>query len=285
MSTTNFIKSSASGNVIFVPGIGSISEMSEKENHQLTTRIRQRIPFWARNWAAFALGLFFPPFAAFFSVNTFPVFGAALLLLFAFCDSVVVVSVVVVSVVVGAGDADASCFLACCSARSFCMTVGMWVSWKWRWHHSKNIFTEHMRSFENIRLSSSFSHFVCCITPPTAMDLLPKDLSQFHTKEYWNSFFQKRGKEAFEWYGEYRDVRSEFQKLIPKDAKILIIGCGNSEMSAEMYDDGKFLTARSCHTVTTSQLLPLTHARRHCTYTQHLQRLSCRLPRYHKCGL
>ena len=28
------------------------------------------------------------------------------------------------------------------------------------------------------------------------------------------------------------------RKAIPKDARVLIVGCGNSSLSADMYDDG-----------------------------------------------
>lgn len=32
------------------------------------------------------------------------------------------------------------------------------------------------------------------------MSLLPKTRKDFTQTEYWNSFFQKRGKTSFEWY-------------------------------------------------------------------------------------
>lgn len=31
------------------------------------------------------------------------------------------------------------------------------------------------------------------------MNLLPKSSEDFATKEYWNKFFQKRGRLAFDW--------------------------------------------------------------------------------------
>lgn len=31
------------------------------------------------------------------------------------------------------------------------------------------------------------------------MSLLPKTKQDFTQKEYWNSFFEKRGKQTFEW--------------------------------------------------------------------------------------
>jgi len=32
------------------------------------------------------------------------------------------------------------------------------------------------------------------------MNLLPKTHEEFSTAEYWNAFFKKRGRKAFEWY-------------------------------------------------------------------------------------
>lgn len=31
------------------------------------------------------------------------------------------------------------------------------------------------------------------------MSLLPKDVKEFSTKEYWNTFFTNRGNDPFEW--------------------------------------------------------------------------------------
>lgn len=70
------------------------------------------------------------------------------------------------------------------------------------------------------------------------MNILPKEISQFHSKEYWNLFFKKRANKTFEWYGEYKDLREYLKKYLKEDLEILIIGCGNSELSSQMYDDG-----------------------------------------------
>ncbi|PSN48593.1 hypothetical protein C0J52_14657 [Blattella germanica] len=70
------------------------------------------------------------------------------------------------------------------------------------------------------------------------MNLLPKSHEEFSEKEYWNAFFKERGKKAFEWYGEYPELCGLLHKYIkPKDV-ILMIGCGNSTLSADMYDVG-----------------------------------------------
>lgn len=33
------------------------------------------------------------------------------------------------------------------------------------------------------------------------MNLLPKSSKEFGSVDYWEKFFQQRGKKAFEWYG------------------------------------------------------------------------------------
>lgn len=38
------------------------------------------------------------------------------------------------------------------------------------------------------------------------MNLLPKSHEQFRQSEYWDGFFKKRGRRAFEWYGEYSEL-------------------------------------------------------------------------------
>jgi ubiquinone/menaquinone biosynthesis C-methylase UbiE len=68
--------------------------------------------------------------------------------------------------------------------------------------------------------------------------LLPKSHSQFHEKAYWDSFFRDRGQEAFEWYGEFQDLAGNLFRRIKREDRILVIGCGNSNLSACLYDKG-----------------------------------------------
>ena len=70
------------------------------------------------------------------------------------------------------------------------------------------------------------------------MNLLPKDSKEFHQKEYWDSFFKKRGKKAFEWYGEYHELCGILHKYCKNSDKILQIGCGNSSLASDLYDVG-----------------------------------------------
>ncbi|CRK99147.1 CLUMA_CG012476, isoform A [Clunio marinus] len=70
------------------------------------------------------------------------------------------------------------------------------------------------------------------------MNLLPKTSEEFATKEYWNKFFQKRGKSAFDWYGEYPELCGVLSKYIKTIDQILMVGCGNSKLSVDMFDVG-----------------------------------------------
>lgn len=70
------------------------------------------------------------------------------------------------------------------------------------------------------------------------MNLLPKEAGEFGTTDYWNNFFKKRGRKAFEWYGEYPELCGILHKYINDKNRVLIIGCGNSKLSQDLYDIG-----------------------------------------------
>ncbi|XP_037960566.1 eEF1A lysine and N-terminal methyltransferase homolog [Teleopsis dalmanni] len=70
------------------------------------------------------------------------------------------------------------------------------------------------------------------------MNLLPKKSEEFAKTDYWNSFFKKRGEKAFEWYGEYIQLCDHIHKYVKLSDKILMLGCGNSKLSMDMYDNG-----------------------------------------------
>ncbi|XP_015429310.1 PREDICTED: methyltransferase-like protein 13 [Dufourea novaeangliae] len=70
------------------------------------------------------------------------------------------------------------------------------------------------------------------------MNLLPKTHEEFSQVEYWNTFFKKRGKKNFEWYGEYPELCSILIKYIRIKDNVLIVGCGNSTVSMCLYDAG-----------------------------------------------
>lgn len=68
----------------------------------------------------------------------------------------------------------------------------------------------------------------------------------FGTKEFWDLWY-KNLKEAssgdtnvkpIEWYLDHQLLKSLFLSSIDKKSKILAIGCGNSTLSEQMYEDG-----------------------------------------------
>ncbi|XP_077013085.1 eEF1A lysine and N-terminal methyltransferase isoform X2 [Tamandua tetradactyla] len=70
------------------------------------------------------------------------------------------------------------------------------------------------------------------------MNLLPKSSKEFGSADYWEKFFQQRGNKAFEWYGSYLELCGVLHKYIKPREKVLVIGCGNSELSEQLYDVG-----------------------------------------------
>jgi len=67
------------------------------------------------------------------------------------------------------------------------------------------------------------------------MNLLPKRGTDFAKKDYWTEFFDKR-KDPFEWYGSYLELSEYFMKYVKQNDEILMVGCGNSELSDELHD-------------------------------------------------
>ena len=68
--------------------------------------------------------------------------------------------------------------------------------------------------------------------------MLPRTPDEFRQREYWDAF-NKAGGGNFEWYGQYPSIRTLFRNSVksPSDA-VLVAGCGNSTLSAEIHADG-----------------------------------------------
>lgn len=52
------------------------------------------------------------------------------------------------------------------------------------------------------------------------MNLLPKSSREFGSVDYWERFFQQRGKRAFEWYGSYLELCGVLHKYIKPREKV-----------------------------------------------------------------
>ncbi|NWV00228.1 MET13 protein, partial [Upupa epops] len=70
------------------------------------------------------------------------------------------------------------------------------------------------------------------------MELLPRGPAEFGSARYWERFFRRRGPRPFEWYGTFPELRAVLRKYVRPRDKVLVVGCGNSELSEQMYDVG-----------------------------------------------
>ncbi|PBK72505.1 S-adenosyl-L-methionine-dependent methyltransferase [Armillaria solidipes] len=72
------------------------------------------------------------------------------------------------------------------------------------------------------------------------MDNLPEKNEQYGTKDYWDQRYQAESDvRSFDWFKKYSDIADLLRELIPdKTSKVLMLGCGNSTLSEDMYDDG-----------------------------------------------
>ncbi|NXL44629.1 MET13 protein, partial [Podilymbus podiceps] len=70
------------------------------------------------------------------------------------------------------------------------------------------------------------------------MELLPRSPGEFGSAPYWDRFFRQRGQRPFEWYGAFPQLCPVLRKYVRPRDKVLVVGCGNSELSEQMYDTG-----------------------------------------------
>lgn len=63
--------------------------------------------------------------------------------------------------------------------------------------------------------------------------------ADFQTVEYWDKRYALEGAgKGFDWFRKYADIRDLIHELVPdRSCRILMLGCGNSTLSKDMYDD------------------------------------------------
>ena len=63
--------------------------------------------------------------------------------------------------------------------------------------------------------------------------LNPKNIEDYNKKEFWDEAFEKY-KSVFDWYGGYNDFKTYFATYINKKSRILLVGCGNSNLGERL---------------------------------------------------
>ncbi|EGO22318.1 hypothetical protein SERLADRAFT_472997, partial [Serpula lacrymans var. lacrymans S7.9] len=69
---------------------------------------------------------------------------------------------------------------------------------------------------------------------------LPSKNIEYGTKEYWDHRYSQHSDSAtFDWFKSYAEVAHLIREYVPdKSSKILMLGCGNSSLSEDMWQDG-----------------------------------------------
>ncbi|XP_069562357.1 EEF1A lysine methyltransferase 4 [Brachyistius frenatus] len=68
------------------------------------------------------------------------------------------------------------------------------------------------------------------------MDYLPDNNSRYKDVAYWDERYKTE--QCYDWLGSFSRVQHLLEKCVQKEDSILILGCGNSSMSGDMYSAG-----------------------------------------------
>lgn len=56
--------------------------------------------------------------------------------------------------------------------------------------------------------------------------------------KYWEDRYKQQTGVTFDWLENYESLKPLFENLLAKDNRVLNVGCGNAELTEDMYDDG-----------------------------------------------
>ncbi|XP_029380795.1 EEF1A lysine methyltransferase 4 isoform X2 [Echeneis naucrates] len=68
------------------------------------------------------------------------------------------------------------------------------------------------------------------------MDYMPDDNSRYKDVDYWDERYKTE--QCYDWLGDFSNFQHLLEKHVKKEDRILILGCGNSSMSGDMYSAG-----------------------------------------------
>lgn len=64
-------------------------------------------------------------------------------------------------------------------------------------------------------------------------------MPNYGDKTYWEERYEEQSGTTFDWLEDYESIKPIIEELgITKESRILNVGCGNSEFSEKMFDDG-----------------------------------------------
>ncbi|KAF9446210.1 S-adenosyl-L-methionine-dependent methyltransferase [Macrolepiota fuliginosa MF-IS2] len=70
-------------------------------------------------------------------------------------------------------------------------------------------------------------------------DILPAKNEEYGSREYWDQRYSREDDADFDWFKSYTDLAEYLHELVPnKSSRILMLGCGNSKLSEDMWEDG-----------------------------------------------
>lgn len=94
---------------------------------------------------------------------------------------------------------------------------------------------EHMEEPSTIPLlPASIRTGICDLA--TSSVTIPKSNREYGKKEYWDNRFAQE--KDFEWLVSYIDIKAQLNSFLTPESNILLVGCGNSSFSADLYDAG-----------------------------------------------
>ncbi|XP_040026274.2 EEF1A lysine methyltransferase 4 isoform X2 [Gasterosteus aculeatus] len=68
------------------------------------------------------------------------------------------------------------------------------------------------------------------------MEYLPEENSRYKDIDYWDERYKTE--QCYDWLGSFSKFQHILEKHVLKEDSILILGCGNSSMSGDMYNAG-----------------------------------------------
>ncbi|KIJ55653.1 hypothetical protein M422DRAFT_151736 [Sphaerobolus stellatus SS14] len=71
------------------------------------------------------------------------------------------------------------------------------------------------------------------------MNVLPESNAEYETRDYWDKRYTNENPDAsFDWFKSYSQIEDFIKEFVKPGDRILMLGCGNSTLSEEMYEAG-----------------------------------------------